>query len=447
MTPGPTPPPRPPAGPPAGGPAAGDVPHALGDAWRAHWSHVVALLVAQFGSPDLAEDAAGDAFEAAARTWPRDGVPANPGAWLLTAARRRVLDRLRSQAVHRRKEPLMVVDDEMRALAAATHDPGAHVADEQLRLVLACCHPALAPADRVAMTLRFVVGLGTADIARLQLVQHTAMSARLTRAKKRLAATGVPFVVPPPGQLAERLDAVSTVLYLLFTAGYQPADVPGGLRVDLADEAVRLTRELDRLLGGSPRVHALLALMLLQHSRRDARLDDDGRLVLLPDQDRSRWHHDDIAEAVGLLRALPPLDGLAEDHRLQALAAAEHATAPTAADTRWDVVARLYAVLETRTGSPVVRLARAVAVAEAAGPEAGLAVLDGLGDALAHHHRLPAVRGELLLRAGRGRQAVDALERALALVPDTAERHHLETRLAQARDLADGQARDPGHRG
>ncbi|UZN03612.1 RNA polymerase sigma factor [Cellulomonas sp. S1-8] len=421
-----------------GGGGTDDAAVALGAAWRAHWSHVVALLVAQFASPDLAEDAAGDAFEAAARTWPRDGVPTNPGAWLLTAARRRVLDRLRAQSVHRRKEPLMVVDDEMRALAAATQDPGAHVADEQLRLVLACCHPALAPADRVAMTLRFVVGLGTADIARLQLVQHTAMSARLTRAKRRLATTGVPFVVPPAVQLDDRLDAVTTVLYLLFTAGYQPADVPGGLRVDLADEAVRLTRELDGLLGGSPRVHALLALMLLQHSRRDARLDDDGRLVLLPDQDRTRWHTDDITEAMTLLGALPPLDGLAEDHRLQALAAAEHATAPTAADTRWDVVARVYALLEARTGSPVVRLARAVAVAEAVDAEAGLALLDGLDDALPHHHRLPAVRGELLLRAGRGPEAVAELERALALVPDTAERHHLEARLAEARATATG---------
>ncbi|MBD7919814.1 RNA polymerase subunit sigma-24 [Cellulomonas sp. Sa3CUA2] len=426
------------AGAPAAahGPGRDDVATALGDAWRTHWSHVVALLVAQYASPDLAEDAAGDAFEAAARTWPRDGVPERPGAWLLTAARRRVLDRLRAQSVHRRKEPLMVVDDEMRALAAATQDPGAHVADEQLRLVLTCCHPALAPADRVAMTLRFVVGLGTADIARLQLVQHTAMSARLTRAKKRLAATGVPFVVPPPGQLDDRLDAVTTVLYLLFTAGYQPADVPGGLRVDLADEAVRLTRELDVLLGGSPRVRALLALMLLQHSRRDARLDTDGRLVLLPDQDRSRWHREDVAEGLALLAGLSPLDGLAEDHRLQALAAAEHATAPTAADTRWDVIARVYALLEARTGSPVVRLARAVAVAEAHGPDAGLAVLDGLDDALARHHRLPAVRGELLLRAGRGPEAVAELERALTLVPDTAERHHLAARLEEARAQA-----------
>ncbi|WP_136517424.1 MULTISPECIES: RNA polymerase sigma factor [Cellulomonas] len=413
-----------------------EVDAALADAWRAHWSSVVALLVAQFASPDLAEDGAADAFEAAARTWPVDGVPDRPGAWLLTAARRRVLDRLRTQAVHRRKEPLMVVDAELRALAAAAEDPGAHVADEQLRLVLTCSHPALAPADRVALTLRFVVGLGTADIARLQLVQHTAMSARLTRAKKRLATSGIPFAVPPPDRLDERLDAVATVLYLLFTAGYQPADVPGGLRVDLADEAIRLTRELDRLVGGRPGLRALLALELLQHSRRDTRVDADGRIVLLPDQDRSRWHADEIAEGLALVRALPPLDGLAEDHRLQALVAAEHAAAPSADATRWDVVAGLYAALEQRTGSPVVRLARAVAVAEAAGPSAGLALLDGLDAALAHHHRLPAVRGELLLRAGRADEAAAAFERALALVPATAERVHLAERLAAARAAA-----------
>ncbi len=410
---------------------------ALADAWRAHWSHVVALLVGQFASPDLAEDGAADAFEAAARTWPVDGVPASPGAWLLTAARRRVLDRLRTQAVHRRKEPLMVVDAQMRALAAGVVDPGAHVADEQLRLILACCHPALAPADRVALTLRFVVGLGTADIARLQLVQHTAMSARLTRAKKRLATSGIPFSVPDADRLEERVDAVATVLYLVFTAGYQPAAAPGGLRVDLADEAIRLTRALDALLGGRPGLRALLALMLLQHSRRDTRVDADGRIVLLPDQDRSRWHAHEIAEGLALVRALPPLDGLAEDHRLQALVAAEHASAPTAAQTRWDVVAGLYAALERRTASPVVRLARAVAVAEGVGPEAGLALLDGLDDVLAHHHRLPAVRGELLLRAGRAPEAAAELGRALALVPDTAERTHLAERLAAARAAAE----------
>lgn len=417
-------------------PAAGtdaDVDAALAAAWRAHWSHLVALLVGQFASPDLAEEGVADAFEAAARTWPRSGVPDNPGAWLLTTARRRVLDRLRSRAVHRRKEPLLIVDEQLRAAAAQTQDPGAHVPDDQLRLVLTCCHPALAVADRVALTLRFVVGLRTQDVARLQLVQHTAMSARLTRAKRRLATAGIAFTVPPPERLDERMDAVTTVLYLLFTAGYQPSDAPGGLRVDLADEAIRLTRELDRLLPGRSDLRALLALMLLQHSRRDTRVDATGALVLLPDQDRTRWHHDEIAQAVDLLGTVPPGDGRAEEYRLQALAAAEHATAARPQDTRWDVVAARYAELEARTGSPVVRLARAVAVAEGVGPEAGLRLLDGLDAGLAHHHRLPAVRGELLLRAGRAAEAAAELERALALAPAGAEQDHLRQRLADAR--------------
>ncbi|MDM7829939.1 RNA polymerase sigma factor [Cellulomonas edaphi] len=430
---------------------------ALAEAWRTSWSRLVGLLIGQYQRPDLAEDAVGDAFESAARHWPSDGVPTNTGAWLLTAARRRVLDRLRTEAVHRRKEPLMVVDDEMRAAAAAVVDPfdGAHVADEQLRLVFACCHPALAADDRVALTLRFVVGLSTTEIARLLLVQESAMAARLTRAKKRLASSGIPFAVPPADQLDTRLDAVATVLYLMFTSGYQPGSGPVTLRVDLGDEAIRLARQLSKLLPGRAVLSALLALLLLQHSRRDARLSPSGDLVLLPDQDRSRWHMEEVAEAVGLLAEPAPLrlsgpapgplrgpasdeqapssaavSQLAQEYRLQALIAAEHATAPSSADTRWDRICALYAALEELTGSPVVRLARAVAVAEAAGPAAGLALLEGLDDALPRHHRLPAVRAELLVRAGDPRRAATEYERALALVTSDAERVHLTTRLA-----------------
>jgi len=427
-------------------------------AWHDHWSRLIGLLIGQFARPDLAEDAVSDAFESAAKHWPADGVPTNPGAWLLTAARRRVIDRLRSESVLRRKEPLMVVDDEMRALAAAAVDPGAHVADEQLRLVFACCHPALAPDDRVALTLRFVVGLSTGEIARLLLVQETAMAARLTRAKKRLASSGIPFATPPAARLDERLDVVATVVYLAFTSGYQPGVGPVALRVDLGDEAIRLLRVLDGLLPGRGVVRALLALLLLQHSRRDTRLDAQGQLVLLPDQDRGRWHRDEIAEAVGLLASLgtgpvEPLGpaartadpeahdvevdrsahrtgALAQEYRLQALIAAEHATAPTADDTRWDVIAALYAELEALTGSPVVRLARAVAVAEASGPQAGLSLLDGLDDALPRHHRVPAVRAELLSRAGHPAAAAAAYRRALTLVTSPAERTYLESRLS-----------------
>ncbi|ROS23787.1 RNA polymerase sigma factor [Cellulomonas sp. PhB150] len=412
---------------------------ALADAWQTSWSRIVGLLIGQYQRPDLAEDAVADAFESAARHWPTDGVPTNTGAWLLTAARRRVLDRLRTEAVHRRKEPLMAVDDEMRAAAAAVVDPfdGAHVADEQLRLVFACCHPALAADDRVALTLRFVVGLTTGEIARLLLVQETAMAARLTRAKKRLASSGIPFAVPPPGELDSRLDAVATVLYLMFTSGYQPGSGPATLRMDLGDEAIRLVRQLSLLLPGRSVLSSLLALMLLQHSRRDTRLSSSGEIVLLPDQDRSRWHGAEIAEAVALLAARPVPDDaatagsqLAQEYRLQALIAAEHATAPSSADTRWARICTLYASLEDLTGSPVVRLARAVAVAEAYGPGAGLALLDGLDEALPRHHRLPAVRAELLVRAGDLTAAAAEYERALTLVTNDAERTHLIARLS-----------------
>lgn len=392
------------------------------------------LLIGQFARPDLAEDAVADAFTAAVRHWPVDGIPASPAAWLLTTARRRVLDRLRAEAVHSRKEPLMVVDATVRALAAGTEDPGSHITDDRLRLVFACCHPALAPEARVALTLRFVAGLEVPDIARLLLVQQTTMAARITRAKKRLAASGIPFAVPPPERLEERLDVVATVVYLVFTAGYHPSPDPSPLRVHLGDEAIRLARVLDDLLPGRPVVRALLSLMLLQHSRRDARLDDRGRLVLLPDQDRTRWHPEEIRVGLDLLGTLGPSSGLAEEYRLQALIAAEHATAPTPSSTRWPVIAAHYAALEDLTSSPVVRLARAVAVAEAEGPAAGLALLDDLDAALVGHHRLPAVRAELLARAGRLDEAAQAFAAAVALAPNDAERTHLETRLAEVAD-------------
>lgn len=425
----------------------GAVDDVLAQVWREHWSRIVALLVAQLARPDLAEDAAADAFAAAARRWPDDGVPANPPAWLLTTARRRALDRLRAEAVHARRRPQMVVDARERALAEAAADPAARdedaaqVPDERLQLVLACCHPAMAPDDRVALTLRFVVGLPTVQVARLLLVQESTMAARLTRAKRRLAGSGIRFGVPDRSRLPERLDVVATVLYLLFTAGYQPVDGPHGLRVDLADEAIRLTTTLLDLVPGSAVLRNLLALMRLQHSRRRARLDADGRIVLLPDQDRSLWDADDIAAGLALLAAPPGEEpsALAREYRLQALVAAEHATATEPGTTDWRRVADLYTELEALTGSPVVRVARAVAVAEAEGPDAGLALLadlDAPGRAPVRFHRLPAVRGQLLLRAGRAAEAVGALERAVALAPDGPERRHLAERLAEARAAA-----------
>lgn len=421
------------AGPSAATLRDGPVAAALGDAVREHWASIVALLIAQFQRPDLAEDAAAHAIETAATAWAAD-IPRSPGAWLLTTARRHAIDQLRREATIARKVPLLVVDDEMRARAAATQDPGAHLSDERLRLIFCCVDPAVGAADRVALTLRFVIGLPTAQIAQLLVAQEATLAARLTRAKKRLAAQRVAFTTPAPEVLDDRLDDVARVLYLLFTSGYQPSDGPSWLRVDLADEAIRLARELDRRLPGRGIVIALLALMLLQHSRRDARTDADGRIVLLADQDRSRWHRDEITEGVALLAGFATTatgtTPLAAELGWQAMIAAEHATAPTPRATRWPIIAAHYRRLDEHTGSPVVRLARAVAEAEAVGPEAGLAVLDGVDAALPRHHRVPAVRGELLARAGRSTEALAELRRALTLVTASAERDHLLRRIA-----------------
>ncbi len=276
---------------------------------REEWGRLVARLLAQFRRLDLVEDALADAVEAAARTWPRDGVPDRPAAWLTTAARRRVLDRLRAEAMAARTRPLLVVDAEVTAaLGSVRADPGDLVDDDVLRLVLMCCHPALSPEVASALALRLVVGVTTADIARLFLVPEPTMAARVTRGKRKIVTAGIPFGVPDASALPERLEVVAQVAYLAFTAGYAPGSGPDLLRADLSGEAVRLVRVTLALRPDEPVLRALLALLLLQHSRRDARVGDDGRLVLLPDQDRSRWHHDEVAEALSLLDpdAAPP---------------------------------------------------------------------------------------------------------------------------------------------
>jgi RNA polymerase sigma-70 factor, ECF subfamily len=403
-------------------------------AYREHWGRLLALLVGQYRRLDLAEDALSDAFEAAARHWPADGVPANPPAWLLTAARRRAVDRLRAEAVAVRKEPLLVVDAEHAAAAGARvmADGGDVVDDDLLRLVLLCAHPTLAPESASALSLRLVLGVSTGDLARLFLVPEPTMAARLTRARKRLAAEGANFGIPSATDLPDRLAVVGQVAYLAFTAGYAPGSGPDLLRADLAGEAVRLAGVVHHLLPDQPLPTALLALMLLQHSRRDARIAADGRLVLLPDQDRTRWRSDEIATALDLFAPLvnADLQGEARSYLLQALIAAEHATAARAEDTDWTRIAALYAELETHTRSPVVRLNRAVAVAEASGPEAGLALLEGLDGALPGGHRLPAARAELLLRAGRRHEATREFEVAISRCANDVERAHLERRQA-----------------
>ncbi len=397
---------------------------------REEWGRLVSLLLAQFRRLDLVEDALGDAVEAAARTWPRDGTPGRPAGWLLTTARRRVLDRLRAETVALRRAPLLVVDAR-DAGPVPMADPGGLVEDERLRLVLMCCHPALAPEVAAALALRLVVGVPTGDIARLFLVPEATVAARITRGKKKVVAAGIPFAVPDAAVLPERLEAVAQTAYLAFTAGYAPGSGPDLLRSELAGEAVLLVRVTLSLCPHEPVLRALLALLLLQHSRRDARVGPDGRLVLLPDQDRTRWHHDEVAEAMGHLADVPAgHSALVESYRLQALVAAEHATAATAADTRWDRITTAYDALLEVNPSPAVQLAAAVALAERDGPDAGLRALDGLDDLLPGSHRVAAVRGELHARRGDTAAAVEALDVAIARCGNEVELEHLVRRRA-----------------
>ena len=388
---------------------------------RDEWGRLLALLVAQYRRLDLAEDGLADAFEAAARTW--TVVPDNPPAWLLTTARRKIVDRLRSEQVAARKLPMLAVDASLQEEAQAfMADAGEPVLDERLRLVLLCAHPSLPPESAAALTLRLVLGVPTDDIARLFLVSTPTMAARLTRARKKLA--GESFGLPP--DLAPRVAVVADVAYLAFTTGYAPGSGSDVLRADVAGEAIRLVRVLRAVLPyADVELDALLALMLVQHSRRDARAAD-GRPVLLPDQDRTRWHTTEIGEGLDLLR--PWVEAPPSPYLLQALIAAEHAVAATPADTAWDRIAARYEELEDLTGSPVVRLNRAVAVAEASGPDAGLALLDGLA---LPGHRLPAVRAELLARLGRLDEAATAYDEAIGRCSNLAERAHLIERRAQ----------------
>ncbi|WP_340537133.1 RNA polymerase sigma factor [Nocardioides sp. GXZ039] len=405
----------------------------VGRLLREEWGRLLALLVAQYRRLDLAEDGLADAFEAAARRWPDDGEPANPQGWLLVTARRRILDRLRAEAVAARSLPLLAVESDLsqevsRVLADGSMPGETGVVDERLRLVLLCAHPTLAREHAAALSLRLVLGVPTADIARLFLVPTPTMAARLTRARKRLA--GATFAVPTGEALRRRVADVADIAYLAFTAGYAPGTGGDVVRVAEAGEALRLVRVLREVAPSelAPDVEALLALMLLQHSRREARVAD-GALVLLPDQDRRLWRADEIAEAIDLLTPLAA-SMPSTPYLLQALIAAEHAIAPSATATDWRRIAGWYAELEELTGSPVVRLNRAVAVAEAEGSDAGLALLEGLD---LPGHRLPAVRAELLARAGRAREALAAYDAALGACEHEAECDHLRARRDRLR--------------
>jgi RNA polymerase sigma-70 factor (ECF subfamily) len=387
--------------------------------FRDQWGRVLAAMIGFLGDFDLAEEAAQDAFSIAAERWPRDGVPANPAAWLVTTARNRAINRIRRDRTLAAKTRLLRVPEPTEESVDPKTFP-----DERLELIFMCCHPALSVDAQVALTLRTLGGLSTGEIARAFLIPEPTMAQRLVRAKRKIKAAGIPFRVPPDHLLPDRLVAVLAVVYLIFNEGY-------GGRGDLAAEAIRLGRALAELMPDEPEVQGLLALMLLLDARREARFRD-GELVLLADQDRSRLDTAEIAEgrealdrSLGLLGRGPYL--------VQAAIASLHADEPR----DWPHIAALYGELSSLTDSPVVELNRAVAVAEAHGPAAGLEIVDRLP--LEDYRYLHATRGELLRRLGRIEEAREAYRRALTLAHDDAERRLLERRLADI-----GRATGPG---
>jgi RNA polymerase sigma-70 factor, ECF subfamily len=409
-----------------------DVESAVADAHRHEWGFVLAATVRVAGSIDLAEECVQDAYGAALDTWRRQGVPRSPGAWLTTAARRRALDALRRESTLRRKLPLLAEPPVTAGPEEAVDElePGA-IADERLRLVFTCCHPALAREAQVALTLRLLCGLTTAEIAAAFLVSEATMAARVTRAKKKIAAARIPYRVPETAELPDRLDAVLTVLHLVFTTGHTAPSGNDLVRHDLVDRALDLGRVLMALMPDEPEVRGLLALMLLTDSRRGTRVDATGALVLLPDQDRSAWDRAKVLEGLNLVRDLH--HSRVGRFGIQAAIAAEHARAPSYAETAWGRVVALYDALLREWPSPVVALNRAVALAEVAGPDVALAEVDRLGqDArLAGYRYLPATRADLLRRLGRNADATEAYDEALALAENDAERGFLTRRRAE----------------
>ncbi|HUK91152.1 MAG TPA: RNA polymerase sigma factor [Blastocatellia bacterium] len=404
---------------------------AVDEVYRQDWGRIVATLIGFFHDFDLAEEAAQEAFAAAVNQWREDGIPEFPRAWIIRAAQNKAIDRIRRQSRFEEKVKPHVESELLRVPDQPDYDTS-EIPDDRLRLIFTCCHPALAPDAQVALTLRTLGGLETDEIARAFLVPTTTLAQRLVRAKRKIRDAGIPYVVPELGDMAERLDAVLTVIYLVFNEGY--AATRGGplVRADLCTEAIRLGRVMRSLMSPSPaELTGLLALMLLHNSRRDARLDESGDLILLEDQDRGRWDQQQIAEALALVDE--SFRGSPGPYAVQAAIAAEHCRARRAEDTDWPQIVRLYGLLERLQPSPVVALNRAVAVAMADGPEAALAILDSLaaGSDLASYHLLHSTRAELLRRIGSSAEAVENYRRALGLVTNESERRFLQRRLRE----------------
>jgi len=435
-------------GVPAQAPAAAEaeVRGALAEAHRRQWAFVLAATVRLAGDLDVAEECVQDAFVAALTNWAAHGIPNNPGAWLTTAARRRAVDVLRRDRTLRDKLPLLIDTATNPAAADLVTDPAvggddragaeeagmAWIPDDRLRLVFTCCHPALAREAQVALTLRLVCGLSTAEIARAFLVSEPTLAARITRAKKKITLAHIPYRIPQAHELPDRLDAVLTVVHLLYTTGHTAPNGDQLVNTELVERALDLARLLHELMPDDREVRGLLALLLLTDARRATRTDAAGRLLLLEEQDRARWNQTAIAEGhalvVGALRR-----GRPGRFALQAAIAAVHAQAPSYADTDWHEVLGLYNLLLSVWPSPVVALNRAVAIAMVDGPAAGLAALDTIADnpQLANYPYLASTRADLLRRLGQTQQAAQAYQAALALAANATERDFLARRLAE----------------
>jgi RNA polymerase sigma-70 factor (ECF subfamily) len=404
----------------------GAIVQALATASSEQTARILSTVIRMTGDFARAEDCLQDAFAKALVDWPKNGVPANPGAWLTTVARNRAVDLLRRAASETRA--LQRVALELEVPQEPIEEVGVH-ADDRLRLIFTCCHPSLPMDARVALTLRTVAGLSPAQIARAFLVTEPTMEKRLVRARAKIRNAGIPYRVPPANQLAARREGVLAVLYLMFTEGYSATGGDSIIRRPLLVEAIRLTRLLVELMPTDAESRGLLALMLLQHARSEARTDTHGDLVTLENQDRALWDASAIAEALEILSGLPPNP---RRYELQARIAACHGIAPTPESTDFKKIATLYAALAAVTPSPIVELNRAVAVAMWQGPHAGLAVLATISG-LEDHYLLPATRADLLRRLGRAGEAAIEYERALARAPSDVERRYLERRITEAR--------------